>query len=243
MTTREARLTDTFVTLADTLVQDFDLTDLLHTLVSSCVDVLDTTAAGILLASPSGTMRVVASSDERMRMLELFELQNDEGPCTDCHHTGEAVHEGDLRTTERWPSFSSRALEEGFVAVDAIPLRLRDARLGALNLFGSTPGGLSETDLRVAQGLADVASIGLLQERAVRESQMLAEQLQHALNSRVTIEQAKGILAVQGELSVGDAFEKLRSHARSTSTRASEVANRIIDGELTIADMRRTAAR
>lgn len=238
MDDREARLTDTFVALADTLVRDFDLTDLFHTLASTCVSVLDATAAGILLAGPSGTLQVVASSEERMRLLELFELQNEQGPCTDCYRSGEAIHEPDLQQTQQWPLFTPRALAEGFASVDAIPLRLRDNRLGALNLFNETPGGLSDHDRKTAQALADVAAIGLLQERAARESQLLTEQLQHALNSRVAIEQAKGILAQQGELSVGDAFERLRAHARATSTRADTVAEMVIRGELTINDLR-----
>lgn len=238
MNDRETGLTETFVTLADTLVRDFDLTDLLHTLVSTCVSLLDATAAGILLAGPSETLQVVASSEERMRLLELFELQNDQGPCTDCYRSGRPVHESDLRTTQRWPQFTAHALEEGFTSLDAIPLRLRDSRLGALNIFDEAPGGLSEDDRRVAQALADVAAIGLLQERAVRESRLLAEQLQHALNSRVAIEQAKGILAEQGGLDVAAAFERLRQHARTTSTRAAEVADLIVRGELTIDDLR-----
>lgn len=238
MTDRETLLNQTFVALADTLVRDFDLTDLLHTLTSTCISVLEATAAGILLASPSGALQVVASSDERMRMLELFELQNEQGPCMDCYRSGRAVHERDLRSTERWPVFAAEALDEGFASVDAIPLRLRDTRLGALNLFKDTAGGLSQEDRRVAQALADVAAIGLLQERAVRESQLLAEQLQHALNSRVTIEQAKGIVAEQGQSSVGDAFELLRRRARSTSTQISAVANQVIRGELSADDLR-----
>jgi GAF domain-containing protein len=237
MNDRETRLTETFVALADTLVRDFDLTDLLHTLASTRVSVLEATAAGILLAGPSETLQVVASSEERIRLLELFELQNEQGPCTDCYRSGRPVHEPDLRDTERWPLFTAQALREGFASVDAIPLRLRDTRLGALNLFNETPGGLPEGDRRVAQALADVAAIGLLQERAVRESRLLAEQLQHALNSRVAIEQAKGILAEQGEVDVGDAFERLRRHARATSTPAAEVANLVIRGELAIDDL------
>lgn len=238
MNDRETRLADTFVALADTLVRDFDLTDLFQMLASTCVNVLDATAAGILLAGPSGTLQVVASSEERMRLLELFELQNEQGPCTDCYRSGQAVHEPDLRLTHKWPLFTARALEEGFASVDAIPLRLRDTHLGALNLFSETPGGLSDHDRKTAQALADVAAIGLLQERAIRESQLLAEQLQHALNCRVAIEQAKGILAQQGELSVGDAFALLRNHARATSTRADKIAELVIRGELTVDDLR-----
>lgn len=237
MNDRETRLADTFVALADTLVRDFDLTDFFHTLASTCVDVLDATAAGILLVGPSGTLQVVASSEERMRLLELFELQNEQGPCTDCYRSGQPVHEPDLRLTQRWPMFTARALEEGFASVDAIPLRLRDTHLGALNLFNEAPGGLSDHDRKTAQALADVAAIGLLQERAARESQLLTEQLQHALNGRVTIEQAKGILAEQGELSVGDAFARLRDHARATSTTTDKVAEQVIRRELTIEDL------
>ena len=238
MDDRETRLADTFVALADTLVRDFDLTDFVHTLASTCVSVLGATTAGILLAGPSGTLQVVASSEERMRLLELFELQNEEGPCTECYQSGEAVHEPDLRSTERWPTFTGRALEEGFGSVDAIPLRLRDIRLGALNLFNEDTGGLSDDDRRTAQALADVAAIGLLQERAVRESHLVTEQLQYALSSRVTIEQAKGILAEQGEVSVGDAFARLRGHARATGSTVDKVAELVTRTELTFEDLR-----
>lgn len=234
----ETRLTDAFVALADTLVRDFDLTGFLHMLADTCVDVLDATAAGILLVGPSGTLHVVASSGERIRLLELFELQNEQGPCSDAHRTGRAVHEPDLRSTQRWPIFSARAVEEGFASVDAVPLRLRRTRLGALNLLNEAPGGLSEQERRTAQALADVATIGLLQERAARESELSTEHLRYALDARVTIEQAKGVLAAQGDLSVGDAFERLRGHAHATSTMLSEVADLVVRGELTLGDLR-----
>lgn len=231
-TVREGRLAETFVTLADTLVNGFDVTDLLATLSARCVELLGVDAAGIMLAEPGGTLRVVGSSDERMRLLELFELQAEEGPCLDCHASGRPVRVADLADTDRWPRFTPRARSEGFVAVDALPLRLRDHHIGAINLFGTEPGGMPADDLRLAQALGDVAAIGLVQERLIRESEVIAEQLQTALNSRVTIEQAKGILAEQTGLSVDEAFERIRGHARSTNRRLKVVAEQVIAGQL-----------
>lgn len=238
MASREARLSATFVALADTLVNGFDYTDLLYTLASSCVELLDVDAAGILLADPAGNLRVVGSSDERTRLLELFELQNDQGPCMDCYRSGVAVSESDLGVTDRWPRFTAEALDGGFTSVDALPLRLRERIIGALNLFRRQPGGVSQQELHLAQALADVAAIGLIQERLVRESLIVAEQLQRALNSRVVIEQAKGILAEQGSITIDQAFATMRSHARPRNVRISALARDIIAGTHTIHTLR-----
>jgi transcriptional regulator with GAF, ATPase, and Fis domain len=234
---REARLGETFVTLADTLVNDFDLTDLLYTLASTCVDLLDTDAAGIMLADAGGGLRVLASSDERMRLLELFEIQNEQGPCMDCFTSGQPVSEPDLSATDRWPHFVTRALEEGFRSVDAIPLRVRNDTIGALNLFRLEPGGIPADQVRLGRALADVATIGLIQARALRESRLVAEQLQHALNSRVVIEQAKGIIAEQGQMAVVEAFEMMRSHARRNRISLESVAESAIAGEFSARDL------
>lgn len=230
---REARLGQTFVTLADTLVSGFDLDELLYNLASTCVTLLPVDAAGILLASPAGALQVVGSSDERLRLLELFELQNEAGPCLDCYRSGEAVSEPDLAASSRWPQFAERAVREDFRAVDALPMRLRDHVIGALNLFRHDPGGVPRDDLDVAQALADVATIGLIQERLLREQRLVAEQLQAALQSRVVIEQAKGIVAEQGSTTVDQAFARIRHHARVRNVTISDLARRIIAGEVT----------
>ncbi len=228
---REQLLAATFVDLADTLVANFDVVDFLHGLADRCVRLLDVDAAGLMLADQRGSLRVVASSSEQARMVELFQLQHEQGPCMECFQTGLPVSEADLSTARpRWPAFAPAALGAGFAAVQALPMRLRDEVIGAMNLFTKTPGGLDERGLRVGQALADVATIGLLQERNFRHQEVLAEQLQGALNSRVTIEQAKGVLAERLHLDMGRAFELLRGQARAQNRLLAELAGAVADG-------------
>ncbi|MCW6003460.1 GAF domain-containing protein, partial [Micromonospora sp. CPCC 205371] len=188
----EIQLADVFVEMADTLVDDFDVIDFLHGLTERCVQLLGVSAAGLLLTDQRDTLQVVAASSERTRLLELFQLQTDQGPCVDCFRTGQPVSVADLTTAGRWPRFTAAAAEVGFAAVHAVPMRLRAEVIGALNLFDATAGPLDEGKLRIGQALADVATIGLLQQRAIRRREVLTEQLETALRSRVLIEQAKG---------------------------------------------------
>jgi len=226
----DVQLADVFVEMADTLVDDFDVIDFLHVLTERCVQLLDVSAAGLLLTDQHNTLQVVAASSERTRLLELFQLQTDEGPCVDCFHTGQPVSVADLSSAGRWPRFTAVAAEAGFAAVHALPMRLRADVIGAVNLFGTQPGALDGEKLRIGQALADVATIGLLQQRAIRQRDTLTEQLQHALNSRILIEQAKGVLAERYHLDVADAFALLRDGARSRKRRLSELAQAIVDG-------------
>lgn len=230
---KQALIARTLVELADTLVADFDVVDLLSLLADRCVEVLDVGAAGLMLAGPDGHLRVIASSSEAMRVLELFEVQSQEGPCLDCYRTGQPVTYEDLSSgTGRWPRFSVEAVTAGFNSVDALPMRLRGSVIGALNLFHFEKGGMPRDDLDSAQALADVATIGILQHRASLEALALNDQLNHALNSRVTIEQAKGMLAERLNLEMDKAFAVLRLHARNHNLRLSEVAKDIVEGTL-----------
>jgi GAF domain-containing protein len=226
----EIQLADVFVEMADTLVDDFDVIDFLHVLTQRCVQLLGVSAAGLLLTDGQDSLQVVAASSERTRLLELFQLQTDQGPCVDCFRTGRPVSVADLPAAGRWPRFTAAAADVGFGAVHALPMRLRTEVIGALNLFDADPGPLDEEKLRVGQALADVATIGLLQQRAIHRSGVLTEQLQTALNSRVLIEQAKGIVAERLHLDVDDAFTLLRSGARNHNRRLSDLAQAIIDG-------------
>ena len=237
---REQLLAATFVELADTLVADFDVVDFLDGLANRCVGLLDVDAAGLMLADQRGSLRVVASSSEQARLMELFQLQHAEGPCLECFQTGLPVSETSLEAAaQRWPAFAPAAVREGFAAVQALPLRLRDEVIGAMNLFRRAPGGLDETGLRVGQALADVATIGLLQERNFRHQEVLAEQLQGALNSRVSIEQAKGILAERLGLDMGQAFDLLRGQARAQARRLAELAGAVAGGTEDVSAWRR----
>jgi GAF domain-containing protein len=231
--TRESLLARTLVELADTLVDDFDVVDLLTRLADRCVDVLDVDAAGLMLAGVDGHLRVMASSSEAMRVLELFEIQSQEGPCLDAHRTGAAIVEPDLASVDgRWPRFGAEALAAGFLSVHALPMRLRGSVIGALNLFRSATGSLEAADLEVGQAFADVATIAILQHRAVQEAQIVNQQLTRALNSRVVIEQAKGMVAERLGLDMEQSFTALRNHARSQNLRLAEVAEAVIAGTL-----------
>jgi GAF domain-containing protein len=231
---RERAVAEMFVSLADTLVDDYDVVEVLHNLVRSCVSLLDVSAAGLLLDDQRGQLALVASSSEETRLLEVFQLQNNQGPCLDCVRKRAVVTSGDLeRDVARWPVFVPEALALGFRSVTAVPMRLRNEVIGGLNMFGATSRSLSDADLRLAQALADAATIGILQQRAVHRTSVLAEQLQLALNSRVGIEQAKGVIAERHRVSMDVAFEALRRHARDNNLKLHDVAGGVISGDIT----------
>ncbi len=230
---REGEVTAAFVSLASSLANGFDVIDLLNGLTSDCARLLNVESAGLLLADSAGVLHVMAASSERTRILEVFQLQRAEGPCLDCYHEGSAVSIADLTAMEhRWPQFVPAARSAGFASVHALPMRLRDARLGTLGLFGSVVGELGEADLNLAQALADVASVALVQDRAVTDSDLLSAQLQTALTSRVALEQAKGVLAQLGGLDMADAFAVLRGYSRDHNLKLTEVAKGVIGREL-----------
>jgi Response regulator with putative antiterminator output domain len=232
---REQHLAGVFVELADTLVDDFDLIDFLYRLTVRCVDLLGVSAAGLLLADQRGALQVVAASTERTRLLELLQLQTNQGPCPECFHTGQPIAVPDLTTaTARWPAFVAEALQIGFASVHAAPMRLRSEVIGALNLFDTRPGALPDDTVRLGQAMADVATIGLLQARAIDRRNTLTEQLQTALNSRILIEQAKGVLAERRQIDMEQAFTLLRTEARNANRRLSELARAVVDGSTTL---------
>ena len=236
--TRERELVAAFVDVADTLVDDFDVIEFLLTLATRCVQLLDVDAAGIMLIDQSGHLHAAASSTENARLLELFELQADAGPCVDCCRTGLPVVNADLNgNSGRWPRFAEAAQVSGFVAVHALPLRLRQTVVGALNLFSADARILSDDDVRTGQALADVATIGILAQRSTQQSELLAAQLQSALNSRIIIEQAKGVLAERRRISVDEAFAHLREYARSHNLRLSDVAHDVATGSAVAAEL------
>ncbi|MGB0098638.1 MAG: GAF and ANTAR domain-containing protein [Nocardioides sp.] len=229
---RDALLAERFVALADTLVDDFDLVDLLDRLVRTCVELLEVSAAGLLIVDRGGQLQPVAASTETTRVLELFQLQNDEGPCLECVRTGVVVAVPDIDAeVDRWPLFSQAARVSGFRSVYALPMRLRRDTVGSLNLFiADSHEPLPDNHQLVAQALADVATIGILQHRTLQRSTELAEQLQAALDTRIVIEQAKGVLAEFGGVGMADAFEALRRHARGGGVKIGEAAFRIVQG-------------
>jgi len=228
----QRRVSEVFVELADTLVDVFDVVEFLTTLAHRSAELLSATAVGVVLVDESGTLRSVASSSETARLLDLFELQNQEGPCLDSFRSGTAIVNASLEEPDRWPSFGPEARRLGFRLAHAVPMRLRDRVIGAVNIFTTNGATLDDTDAGLAQALADIATIALLQERGIREARVLNEQLQAALHSRVVIEQAKGTLAERRQIEMDEAFELLRRHARSTNEKLSDVAVALLDGSL-----------
>ncbi|GIG64841.1 GAF and ANTAR domain-containing protein [Phytomonospora endophytica] len=232
---REQGLAEVFVELADTLVDEFDVIDFLHQVTIRCAEVLEVAAVGILLADQRGALQVAAASSEQTRILELLQLQTNQGPCPESFQTARAIAVPDIAAeAERWPRFSDEALAAGFQGSHALPMRLRSTVIGALNLFMRQTGRLPDETLRIGQALADVATIGLLQARSIRHHEVLAEQLQTALNSRVIIEQAKGVLAERYMLNMDEAFIRLRAGARGQNTRLSDLARGVVAGTVDV---------
>ena len=231
--TREQQLTEVFVEVADSLIDDFDLIDFLQQLSVRCMELLDVAAVGILLADAHDHLQVLAASDEHTRLLELLALQHDQGPCVDCYRSGTPrtnINLHDARTTGGWPQFAAAAKATGFVSANTIPLRLRGRVIGVLGLFQTDPDPLSPEDITLAQALADVATIAILQQRTLAQSEMERGQLQYALSSRIVLEQVKGILAERWHLSVDDAFAAFRTYARSTHQHLADLGRQIADG-------------
>jgi GAF domain-containing protein len=229
---RERRVARAFVSLADTMIDDFDITEFLHVLVDHCVDLLEVDAAGVLLADQRGGVRMAAASSEKAELLELFAADTKGGPCVECVRAWRPVFSNDLTAeTDRWPRYTAAAELCGYRAIHALPMRLRGDVIGALSLLNTEPDGADPMSTQLGQALADVATIGILQQRRVDHAEILTEQLQTALNTRVVIEQAKGMLAAHsGTLTPGDAFTALRGYARTRHERLSELARQVIDG-------------
>ncbi|MEJ5946401.1 GAF and ANTAR domain-containing protein [Pseudokineococcus basanitobsidens] len=231
--TAQQRLAEVFVELADTLVDDFDVVEFLTMLTERCVELLDADAAGLMLADQRGSLQLVASTAHESRQLEVFELQADQGPCLESFSTGrQVVNVGPDESAQRWPRFAAAARGAGFASAHALPLRLRGQVLGGLNLFTVGERRLTDEDTSVGQAMADIATISLLQERSLREQTRLSEQLQGALDSRITVEQAKGVLAAKTGLSVPEAFTAMRRHARGHGLPLGQVATAVVHGRL-----------
>ena len=234
-TPREYELARAFVALADTLVADYDVVDLLQNLVDTSAGLLDSAAGGLLLADDLGTLSLVASTSEESNLVELLQIESGRGPCMDAFRTGEVVEVPDIAAVgDDWPDFRVSALDQGFRSVLAVPLRLREATIGTLNLFGSGTGSMDPAEVAIARGLADIATIGILHERAVREADLARQQLQHALNSRVVIEQAKGVIAQLHDVGMDEAFRTLREYSRNNNVALRDVADLVVRRSLTL---------
>jgi transcriptional regulator with GAF, ATPase, and Fis domain len=226
---RETQVLSAVVALVDSLLRDFDVVELLTTLTENCAELLDVSSAGLLLTDAHGHLHLMAATSEKIRELELFQLQADEGPCLDCYATGEPISAADISVAaDRWPRFAPAAAEAGFASVHAVPIRAAGSVLGALGLFGTRVGELNDADRLVAQTLAHIACVAIVQEHSPTPSSVLPN-LRTALVSRVLVEQAKGYLSESLDVSVGDAFDLLRRYARTHDGHLTEVARRLIN--------------
>jgi len=216
------------------LVDDFDIIEFLERLADRCSELLGVSACGILLVDHHGVLNLVAASTEQARLVELIQLQNLEGPCLDTFNTGRPVQQADLTKNTPWPRFTPAAVEAGFRSVQAMPMRLRDNILGAVNMFSEAVGPLDDDTITLGQALADAATIGIVHQRALAQQEIVTEQLQTALNSRILIEQAKGFLSHSLDRSVNDAFAILRAYARSNNRRLTDVAADVVEGRITL---------
>jgi GAF domain-containing protein len=231
---RQALTATTFVEIVDALVDDFDVIEVLTQLTSRSVELLEAAAAGILLADSDGRLRVIGASTEQVGLLELFQIQNDEGPCLDCYRTGKMIANARLSVSSPWAKFAAESIRLGFPSVCAVPLRLKDLILGCLNLFMAEPVALSDAEVALAQALADVASIAIVQDQATREAAIREGHLQHALNSRIVIEQAKGMIAERAKVDMDNAFARLRSYARNNNRGLTDVAQSLVSGTMSV---------
>jgi GAF domain-containing protein len=233
-TSREARINAAFVTVADTLTTDYDMVDLLHTLVFECAGILAMESGGLMLADGNGHLQLMTSTSEAADLVEIMQLAAAAGPCIDCFRTGAAVSVGEISESEQWPEFRTAAMGQGFRSVLATPMKLRGKILGTMNLFGTAGGEVSARDAAVAQALADVATIGLIQERVIQDGHLVEGQLHRALDSRIMIEQAKGVIANELSLSMDAAFNLIRKYSRDRNLTIRSVSEQVSNREISV---------
>ncbi|MGW7412317.1 GAF and ANTAR domain-containing protein [Streptomyces sp. NPDC054863] len=235
MISREQHIAKAFVSLADSFAEDVDPTVLLDRLAAHCVALTSTDAAGIMMIDARGSLRTMAVSDSRAALLELFQMQSGQGPCIDAWHEQHRLDVPDLATQEsRWPDFVPLARELGFRGAYALPMKVNGQGVGALNLLREDPGTLTDTELALAQALADVACVAVVRWQAdpARPHDVLT-QVQAAVSVKATIETAKGLLAAAGGIGVQEADAALhrysRLHGMSPSDAAQQLVRRTLD--------------
>ena len=238
MESREQKLVRAFVELSDMLVGDFDVSDLLYTLVEHCLELFDVEAVGLLLVDEAGDLEAIAHSAPEVRFIELLEVNRKEGPCFDAFQSGEQVISADLEEDiDRWPVVAPECLRAGYRAAHGVPLQIREQRIGAMNLFKVNPGSLPNNDHDTLRALAEIATISVLHDRELSDARKVTDQLQLALSTRVVIEQAKGMVAGGVELDLDESFRRLRRYARNHGYRLDEVARRVVSGDLSPGDL------
>ncbi|MGW0903191.1 ANTAR domain-containing protein [Streptomyces sp. NPDC002853] len=231
---REQHIARTFVELADTLVEDFDVIDFLHQMTVRCQELLDVTDAAVFLAHPNLNLHSPAPCDPSPALQDVVDAACRQGPAVDAHRTTRPV--ASLRLVDaaaRWPQFTPHLLNAGYTLATALPMRLRQDNIGSLLLLHTGDRALNPDDLALAQALADAATIGLIQARTIRQQHTVNEQLHGALQSRIIIEQAKGVLAARSNVTLNQAFDVLRRYARQHRILLSRVARDVIESGLT----------
>lgn len=233
MDNRETWLAETLVELADTSASEFVDTEYLRTLASRLRILLAPAEIGLIIGAERGRPRLAAATSDRTRDLVTFELQHDDGPCVRAYRNGETVLNQDVSGAEQpWPRFAEKARAVGVRFASALPMRRHADIVGAVGILDARGSTVSAQDIALARTLAEAATIGLRQQRALEVSTQRSTQLQHALDSRIVIEQAKGMVAARLGLSLGEAFGLLRDHSRQHNERLAEVAAKVIRQEL-----------
>lgn len=230
----ELAIVRALVELSDTLIDDFDIIEFLHRLCTYSVELLDVDAAGVILVDDEDRLTVLAASNGDIEVLNLFQIEHGQGPALTAYHSRQPVLARSKEVLlDRWPIFGE-SVTRNFASVYALPMRLRGDALGALNLYGRRPDILTHDDIPLSQALADIATIGLLQQQTIRKAHELSDQLQHALDSRTTIEQAKGKYRERYHVDAGVAFEALRSYSRSNNMKLVSVAEAFLNDDIAV---------
>jgi GAF domain-containing protein len=224
----QSRLLEVLSGFAHTMTGDYELSDVLYRLTDDVTQVLDVAGAGIAFADDEGRLRYATASNDTVTALEQVQERHQQGPCAEAFRTQEPVMIADISKRAEWVDYRSVAQELGILSAAGIPLSLASERFGALNLYDSRVREWSLEEIALARVLADMAAGYLVQSR-LQDTRRLAEQLQMALDNRVVIEQAKGMLSAALGISVDEAFDRLRRHSRNTNTSLRSLAASVVD--------------
>ncbi len=225
-------LLEAYESFGRALLRPYEIGDVLYRLTDQVVEVLDIDGSGVCLAPNGGGLQLLSATDHHVAAIEDTQLTAGTGPILSAYETGEQVRVDDLVDANDWPEFTRFAVDRGMRAVASLPMPVDERRIGALDLFRAEAHVWTDEEMQAAQGLANMASAYVLNHQALSESRTLAGQLQTALDSRIIVEQAKGLLAGRHGLTPNDAFGRLRQYARARGDRLHDVCRHVVEGTL-----------